>query len=123
MLSRRVKELRESAGWSQKELAEKAKVSQQLIGKIEAGRVRESRKLPLIAAAFGLTVEEMLLLDGPSAKPRDAKQSADYPLPIPRGLFDGLSRDQIADIAGMVEDRVARLKARGSIRRKKSSAA
>lgn len=59
-LSERVKTLREAAGWTQIQLAEKAGVSQQLIGKIEKNKVSESRKLPKIAAAFGLTVDELI---------------------------------------------------------------
>lgn len=64
-LSDRIKTLREAAKWTQFELASKAGVSQQLIAKIERGKVRESRKLPKIAAAFGLTVDELLAITPP----------------------------------------------------------
>lgn len=60
MLKEAIKRLREHRGWTQAQLAKQAKVSQQLIWKIESGMVAETRKLPSIAAAFGLTVEELL---------------------------------------------------------------
>lgn len=61
-LSKRLKDLRAAANLSQEEFARKAGVSQQLIAKIEGEKIRESRKLPKIAKAFGLSVEQ--LLDG-----------------------------------------------------------
>lgn len=64
MLSDIVIALRTKRGWSQAELAKYAKVSQQLITKIETGKVSESRKLPQIAAAFGLSVEQFLNWSG-----------------------------------------------------------
>lgn len=60
MLADRVKNLRKARGWTQTELAERAHVSQQLIWKIERGKAAESRKLPGIADAFGISVEELL---------------------------------------------------------------
>jgi transcriptional regulator with XRE-family HTH domain len=60
MLKERVKSLRKAKGWSQIRLAKEAKVSQQAIGKIETGKALESRKLPQIAAALGVTAEELL---------------------------------------------------------------
>jgi transcriptional regulator with XRE-family HTH domain len=45
--------LREEAGFSQKDLAEKVGVSQQLIGEIEAGRVRTTKAIYRIANALG----------------------------------------------------------------------
>lgn len=59
MLKDRVKTLRKAKGWSQKELAAEAKVSQQAIGKIETGKSQETRKLPQIAAALGVSAEEL----------------------------------------------------------------
>jgi len=60
MLADKIKLLRKQQRMSQAELAKRAKVSQQLITKIETGAVRETRKLPQIARALGLTVEQML---------------------------------------------------------------
>lgn len=59
-LADRIKALRQEHGWSQVQLADRAKVSQQLIAKIEKRRLRETRKLPLIAQAFGLSVDELI---------------------------------------------------------------
>lgn len=59
MLGKRVKNLRLARGWTQKQLAFRAGVSQQLITKLENGLVVESRKLISFADAFGLTVEEL----------------------------------------------------------------
>lgn len=63
-LSKRLKDLRVAADLTQEEFARKAGVSQQLVAKLEGDKVRESRKLPKIAQALGLTVEQ--LLDGVS---------------------------------------------------------
>lgn len=59
-LAERLQQLRKRAELTQTELAEKAGVSQQLVAKIENGRVRESKKLRRLAGAFGMTVEEFL---------------------------------------------------------------
>lgn len=60
MLAERLKKLRKDFGWTQVELAKRAGVSQQLITKIERGEVYESRKLPKLAAAFGLSAEQLV---------------------------------------------------------------
>jgi transcriptional regulator with XRE-family HTH domain len=59
MLKERLKTLRKAKGWTQKELAAHARVSQQAIWKIESGKSHETRKLPQIAAALGVTAEEL----------------------------------------------------------------
>jgi transcriptional regulator with XRE-family HTH domain len=60
MLGDRIKALRDAQGWTQQQLADKAKVSQQLVWKIESGQVSETKKLPSLAKAFGMTVEQLL---------------------------------------------------------------
>ena len=60
MLGDRIKALRDAQGWTQQQLADKAKVSQQLVWKIESGQVSETKKLPALAKAFGMTVEQLL---------------------------------------------------------------
>jgi transcriptional regulator with XRE-family HTH domain len=120
MLAKRLKDLRSSVGWSQKELAEQAHVSQQLIAKIENGLVRETRKLPLIAKAFGLTVEQMLAASAPTAHPPVAQSTtSSLPYPLRPEFLGRLNEDQLLDLAGMVEDRVARMKVRGGVKRPK----
>lgn len=59
-LGKIVKTLRTALKWSQQELAQNAGLSQQLIAKIESGRITETRKLPQLAAAFGMTVDQLL---------------------------------------------------------------
>ena len=59
-LAKRLQQLRKRAELTQTELADKAGVSQQLVAKIERGKVRESKKLVRLAGAFGMTVEEFL---------------------------------------------------------------
>lgn len=59
-LSERVKACRIASGWSQVELAERASVSQQLIAKIELGKVTETKKIVQLARALGLPPEELL---------------------------------------------------------------
>lgn len=67
-VGRRVRALREAAGWNQLELAEAAGVSRQAVGALEAGR-----HLPRVdaavglAAALGTTVEHLLRHDPPRA--------------------------------------------------------
>ena len=51
--------LRDAAGLSQLELAQKAKVSQQLISQIERGVNLTTRKLPSIARALGVTITDL----------------------------------------------------------------
>lgn len=51
---------RTAKGWSQEELARRAGISQGTIGHLESGRNSTSRKLPEIARALGLTVEQLV---------------------------------------------------------------
>jgi transcriptional regulator with XRE-family HTH domain len=60
MLKDKIKKLRLAKGWTQTQLAQRAHVSQQAIWKIETGKASESRKLPAIAAALGVSVEELV---------------------------------------------------------------
>jgi DNA-binding XRE family transcriptional regulator len=119
MLSDRVKALRMAHGMSQEQLAKAAKVSQQLIGKIELGKVRESRKLLQIAQAFHLTVEELLAGAIPAHVP-GPPLPAEWPFTFSPSLLKDLSPSELADVSGMVEDRVARiLRSRGVNRRRR----
>lgn len=69
---------RRARGWSQGDLAIKAKVSQGTIGHLESGRNETSTKLPQIAAALGLTVEE--LMSGAEPKPAQNVRPAEIGL-------------------------------------------
>lgn len=82
-----LKAWRDSRQWSQVQLADQAKVSQQLVTKIESGKVTESRKLPSLARAFGVSVETFLRGPG-SSKP------SDEPSPAPR-VADSISDHKI----------------------------
>lgn len=62
----RLKEERIARGWSQIELAEKAKVSQGTIGNVESGTRKQPRDLLKIAAALGVRAE--WLQDGEEPK-------------------------------------------------------
>jgi HTH-type transcriptional regulator / antitoxin HipB len=55
----RLKELRESRGWTQAQLATRAKVERSTIQNVESGRVRRPNTLPHIADALGVTVEDL----------------------------------------------------------------
>jgi transcriptional regulator with XRE-family HTH domain len=59
-LAKKIKALRLERGWSQQRLADRARISQQGVSKIERGEVYETRKIARIAAAFGLTVDELI---------------------------------------------------------------
>jgi phage repressor protein C with HTH and peptisase S24 domain len=58
-IAENLKRIREAAGLSQPQLAAKATVSQQLISQIERGVNDTTRKLPQIARALGVRVEEI----------------------------------------------------------------
>lgn len=58
----RLRRLREAKGWTQVELAKKARVTQALISQLEAGKKASPSVVPLlrIAKALGVTVEELV---------------------------------------------------------------
>ena len=62
MLSRKIKELRKKAGWSQQKLAEKAGLSYNTITKIEQGvaTMPTIQTMIKIADAFGITLDELV---------------------------------------------------------------
>lgn len=59
-IGKHIADARRARGWSQGDLAMKARVSQGTIGHLESGRNESSKKLPQIAAALGMTVEALL---------------------------------------------------------------
>jgi putative transcriptional regulator len=62
----RVRELREQAGWSQGELAERLDVSRQTINAIETGKYDPSLPLAFrIARLFGQSIETIFLPELP----------------------------------------------------------
>jgi len=62
MLSKKIKELRKKAGWSQQKLAEKAGVSYNTITKIEQGAATMPtiQTMIKIADAFGISLDELV---------------------------------------------------------------
>ena len=62
MLSKKIKELRNKAGWSQQKLAEKAGVSYNTITKIEQGAATMPtiQTMIKIADAFGISLDELV---------------------------------------------------------------
>ena len=61
-LKMRLRRLREANGWTQVELAKKARVTQALISQLEAGKKASPSVVPLlrIARALGVTVEALV---------------------------------------------------------------
>lgn len=56
-----IKTLREQAGMTQAELAERANVDQSAVSRWEIGNTKPRlRQIPIIAKALGVTVEELL---------------------------------------------------------------
>lgn len=56
-----IKALREQAGMTQAELAEKANVDQSAVSRWEKGDTRPRRRqLPILANALGVTVDELI---------------------------------------------------------------
>ena len=61
----KVRELREKANWTQKELGERAGVSRQAINAIETGKFDPSIWLAYdLARLFGLAIEELFDFEG-----------------------------------------------------------
>jgi len=62
MLTEKVKELRRKAGWSQQKLAEYAKLSYNMITKIEQGQAKypSIQTVIKIADAFGISLDELV---------------------------------------------------------------
>lgn len=58
-LGRTVKEMREAKGWTQAQLASRARVERSTIQNVESGRVARPNSLPHIADALGVTVSEL----------------------------------------------------------------
>jgi len=64
-LINKVKELREKANWTQKELGERVGVSRQAINAIETGKFDPSIWLAYdLARLFGLAIEELFDFEG-----------------------------------------------------------
>ena len=62
MISKRLKELRKKAGWSQQKLAEKAGLSYNTITKIEQGAATMPtiQTIIKIADAFGISIDDLV---------------------------------------------------------------
>ena len=62
MLTKKVKELRKKAGWSQQKLAEKAGLSYNMITKIEQGIAKQPtiQTAIKIANAFNISLDELV---------------------------------------------------------------
>lgn len=58
-IGERIKAERDARGWSQQQLAKRAGVSQQLITRLETGKVFETKRIMQLAKAFGLTAEAL----------------------------------------------------------------
>ena len=62
MLSKKIKELRKKAGWSQQKLAEKTGLSYSVVTKIEQGAAKQPtiQTVVKIADALGVTLDELM---------------------------------------------------------------
>lgn len=65
-IGEKIKQKRDALGWSQAELAKRARVSQQLITRLETGKVSETKRIVQIAKVFGMTAEELQGEESPS---------------------------------------------------------
>ncbi len=62
----RLRELRDTRGWSQADLAEQLEVSRQTVNALETGKYDPSLPLAFrIAGLFGLRIEDIFIPDGP----------------------------------------------------------
>jgi transcriptional regulator with XRE-family HTH domain len=62
MLSRKIKDLRKKAGWSQQKLAEETGLSYSVVTKIEQGTAKQPtiQTMIKIADAFGVSLDELV---------------------------------------------------------------
>lgn len=58
-IGERIKAARDARGWSQLQLAKRAGVSQQLITRLETGKVNATKRIVQLAKVFGMTAEEL----------------------------------------------------------------
>ncbi|WP_045728701.1 helix-turn-helix transcriptional regulator [Xanthomonas sp. GPE 39] len=66
-MNNRIRELRETRGWSQGELGERLGVSRQTINALETGKYDPSLPLAFrIARLFGHRIEDMFLYEDPA---------------------------------------------------------
>lgn len=87
----RVKELREAKGWTQAQLAARAKVERSTIQNIESGRVQRPNSLAHVADALGVKVAELL------GEPLDDSD--------PYTVIEGLLEAAQAELARLKEER------------------
>ncbi|MGI9212960.1 MAG: XRE family transcriptional regulator [Methylococcaceae bacterium] len=64
-LADRIKEEMRRCGFTQQQLADKAKMAQASINKLTSGKAKESRKMPRIAAALGVNTDWLATGKGP----------------------------------------------------------
>lgn len=62
-LGERLRQIRREARLTQAELAERARVSQQTVSKLESGRARSTKELVAIARALGVTADYLYGVD------------------------------------------------------------
>lgn len=94
---------RSAKGWSQEDLAKRAGVSQGTIGHLESGRNTTSRKLPDIARALGLTVEELLAGKTPAERTASAQQNTPpWPFKVPIHRVLALPANKLEKIEGFM---------------------
>lgn len=70
-IAERVKLRRAELGWTQAELAARAKTSQQAIQQLEDGKTKRPRYLPELAAALGCSLKWILTGNGDQPKPHN----------------------------------------------------
>lgn len=81
-LAARIKDARVTLGLTQAELAKRARLSQQMIGKLESGKTLETSRIVAIAKALGVSPE--WLATGTGAKARGVSEMrASYPVEAP----------------------------------------
>lgn len=102
-LPRKLKKLRESAGLGQSELARMAGVTQAQISNYEIGKQFPGVETVVrLAAAFGITVAELIEQDSPTAAPPRPPSKEEMALWVMEGI--GISRvrlDQMRYILGV----------------------
>lgn len=97
----RIKEKRKAFGWSQLEFAKRAGISQQLVTRLETGKVYETKKAGPIAKALGMSVDALLEEENPSASKVFGKLIRE------KRQAQGMTQLQLADRIGVTKGAVS----------------
>jgi transcriptional regulator with XRE-family HTH domain len=77
MYSRRIIELRLKRNWTQTQLAQNSNIPQPMVARYENGTTPSTKNVKKLADAFGIPVEEFLIVNAPKSQTNLSLQSFD----------------------------------------------